>query len=119
MSGAGASAAAALGDVWPRVSSATGVRRDASSTKGLKMAGSAAGLCVSAWLAGESTEGSAVAALMACVEEAPSVDTAVITGPMLTFFSPVLRLEPWLHGAVEAPAAVVRAPGSLSAAAAA
>jgi hypothetical protein len=105
--------------VLPRASSATGVRSDASSTKGLIFAGIAAAWGVSLWLAGESTAGSAVAALMARAAGAPLFETAVITGPMLTFFSPVLRLDPWLGAAVRAPAAVVRAPGSLAAAAAA
>jgi hypothetical protein len=82
------------------------------------LAGVAAAMGVSAWLAGESTAGSAVAALMDGAAEASWLETA---GPMLTLLSPVLRLDPWLDAAAGAPAAVavVKAPGSLVAAAAA
>jgi hypothetical protein len=117
--GAGSSSTASGVAEIPRVSSATGVKREASSAKGLMFACVAAALGVSAWLAGESTAGSAVAALIDGAAGASWLETAVTTVPMLTLLSPVLRLDPWLDAAVGAPAAVVKAPGSLAAAAAA
>jgi hypothetical protein len=47
---------------------------------------------------------------MACAAGKLSVETAVKIGPMVTFLSPVLRLDPWFDAAVGAPAAVVSAP---------